>query len=153
MLSDEVTNTIIISATAVITAAIGAPAGIRTIRARKERRAREVNDEEREAVQKYSADPGQFVKDILESNKQYADQVREYAEEVRGLRVELEEMRVKERTRLAALARWFIDIANKFTQHGIEMPYPREADREVLADIIPFALEATQPRRPNRPAQ
>lgn len=151
-MSDEVWTTLIATGGTVVVAYITQVVAKRVIATRKSKRSREVDDEESEAVERYVADPGQFVKDILESNRQYADEVKAYRNEVNGLRQELEDMRVKERTRLAALARWFIDIANKFTEHGIEMPYPRESDREILADIIPFALEATQPRRPPRPA-
>lgn len=149
MLSDEVTNTIIISVTALATAAIGAPAGIRTIKARKARRAAEVDDEEQEAVERYSADPGQFVKDVLRSNAQLTERVE--AAEAKADRIEraFEAFKQEDRKFRTALARWVGQIMNAW---GVEpeMPYPEGDDAMTLADVIPSALEATQPRRPPR---
>lgn len=149
MLSDEVTNTIIISVTALVTAAIGAPAGIKTIKARKARRAAEVDDEEQEAVERYSADPGQFVKDVLRSNAQLTERVE--AAEAKADRIEraFEAFKQEDRKFRTALARWVGQIMNAW---GVEpeMPYPEGDDAMTLADVIPSALEATQPRRPPR---
>ncbi|QKS15674.1 hypothetical protein HUN59_05100 [Curtobacterium sp. Csp2] len=149
MLSDEVTNTIIISVTALATAAIGAPAGIKTIKARKARRAAEVDDEEQEAVERYSADPGQFVKDVLRSNAQLTERVE--AAEAKADRIEraFEAFKQEDRKFRTALARWVGQIMNAW---GVEpeMPYPEGDDAMTLADVIPSALEATQPRRPPR---
>lgn len=149
MLSDEVTNTIIISAAGVLSALIGAPAGIRTIKARKAKRAAEVNDDEREAVERYSADPGQFVKDVLESNTQLTRRVEAAEQKADRIERAFEAFKREDRKFRTALARWVGQIMNAW---GVEaqMPYPEGEDADTLADVIPSALEATQPRRPPR---
>lgn len=145
MLSDAVINSLIAGITAV-TGSVFIYLGIRA-RVRGAANRPLVDDEEqRDAEERYASDPTRFVKDLLESNKQYASEVREFREEVVQLRRKVTEMEVRERKRLAALGRWLMDIANEFIRVGGEMPYPREADRAILEDIIPFALEATQPR-------
>lgn len=54
-----------------------------------------------------------------------------------------------DRQRQGALARWLGRIMSAW---GVDqdMPYPEGRDAEILADVIPFALEATQPRGPRR---
>lgn len=107
--------------------------------------------ETREAEAKYGADPALFIHDIMEDRKQYREEVQALRTEVGGLREELQRFRETDRKFRNALARWFVDIMAKFQEHGIPMPYPIETDRDILADVIPSTLEATQPRRPPKP--
>lgn len=106
------------------------------------------DDEERQAEERYGADPRLFIKDIMEDRKQYREEVAGYRKEVTALRQELKDFREKDRLFRNALARWFVQILATFDLHGIAMPYPIEQDREILADVIPTALEATRPGRP-----
>jgi hypothetical protein len=99
------------------------------------------------AEERYGADPRLFVKDIMEDRKQYREEVAAYREEVKGLRKELKDFRERDVKFRNALARWFVDILATFEKHSIPMPYPIAQDREILADIIPTALEAAWPER------
>lgn len=103
------------------------------------------DQDEREAEEKYANDPRAFIADIMEDRKQYREEVKGYREEVAGLRQELSAFRDKDRKFRNALARWMLDILDAWGMLDT-MPYPREGDRELLSDIIPSALEATQPR-------
>lgn len=148
MVDEEILKTAIITFGSIIVAVISAVATKSTIARRKRRRQENVDPDEMEAVEKYAADPGQFVRDVLESNKQLTTEVRGYREEVAGLRAELGAFREKDRKFRNALARWFVDIMAAFEQNHIDMPYPRAGDEELLSDVIPSALEATRPRPP-----
>jgi small-conductance mechanosensitive channel len=66
---DDLIRTLILTGGTVVSAAFGALATVKGVR-RQRRKRREVDPEEREAVQRYANDPGQFVKDVLESNRQ-----------------------------------------------------------------------------------
>lgn len=149
-MSDAVTVSLIGGLVAVI----GSLIGYLTVRARL-RFAREnpravvpADDEEREAEERYGADPRLFIKDIMEDRKQYREEVQGLRKDVGDLRKELKDFRDKDRKFRNALARWFVDILATFELHRIAMPYPIEQDREILADVIPTALEATRPSRP-----
>lgn len=149
--STELWTTIVVTVGSVLVAIIG-PTGIkRGIEARKRRRAREVDQDESEAVERYSADPGQFVKDVLESNKQLTSRVEAAEQKADRIERAFEAFKREDRKFRTALARWVGQIMNAW---GVEaqMPYPEGEDAETLADVIPSALEATQPRRPSRPA-
>lgn len=111
------------------------------------------DDEVRDAEERYGADPRLFIKDIMDDRKQYREEVASYRVEVNGLRQELKDFRDKDRLFRNALARWFVEILATFDLHGVTMPYPIEQDREILSDVIPTALEATQPRRPKPPPE
>lgn len=106
------------------------------------------DDEVREAEENYSADPRLFVKDIMEDRKQYREEVQSLRTEVGGLRQELKDFRETDRKFRNALARWHLVILAVFERHRIPMPYPIEQDREILADVIPAALEASQTPEP-----
>lgn len=106
--------------------------------------------EERDAEERYGNDPRAFIADIMEDRRQYREEVKGYREEVAGLRQELSDFRDKDRKFRNALARWMLDILDAWGMLDA-MPYPREGDRELLSDIIPTALEATQPGRPRPP--
>jgi hypothetical protein len=151
--SDAVTVSIIGGLVTVI----GALIGYLTVRARL-KFAREnpravvpEDDEEREAEERYGADPRLFIKDIMDDRRQYREEVAGYRKEVGELRQELKDFREKDRKFRNALARWFVEILATFEHHGIAMPYPIEQDQEILADVIPTALEATRPSRPPAP--
>lgn len=103
------------------------------------------DEEERVAEERYANDPRAFIADIMDDRKQYREEVKGYREEVAGLRRELSDFRDKDRKFRNALARWMLDILDAW---GLTpaMPYPREDDREILAEVIPTALEATRPR-------
>ncbi|MCS6578267.1 hypothetical protein [Curtobacterium poinsettiae] len=147
MSDPETTRTLITTAGALLIAAIGSPFAFFGVRRARRKRRAEVSDEEQEAVARWSADPGQFVKDVLESNKQMQAEVKSYREEVKGLRDELAAFKSEDRKFRTALARWVGQIMNAW---GVEpeMPYPEGEDAVTLADVIPSALEATQPRLP-----
>lgn len=102
----------------------------------------------REAETRYGADPAQFIADIMQDRKEYREEVRALRTEVGGLRDELKRFRETDRLFRNALARWFVDIMARFEEHGIDMPFPADQDRLILADVIPAALEATRPRPP-----
>lgn len=103
----------------------------------------------RDAETRYGADPAQFIADIMQDRKEYREEVRALREEVVALRDEIKRFRETDRIFRNALARWFVDILAEFERHGITMPYPIAADRLILADVIPSALEATRPRPPD----
>lgn len=150
MSDPETQRTLITATSAVLIALLGGWGTIFGVRRARRKRRAEVSDEEQEAVARYSADPGQFVKDVLESNRQMQDEVRGYREEVKGLRDEMAAFKTEDRKFRTALARWVGNIMNAW---GVEpeMPYPEGDDAMTLADVIPSALEATRPRPP-RPA-
>lgn len=143
----QTSNTVAGGILAIILALIGVPATRAGIKHSRNRRARDVDPEEREAVERYADDPGRFVRDILESNRQLLD-------EVKGLRKRVDELDKRDLEREAtktrfrnALARWMFDILEAWGKVPA-MPYPRDGDEVILADVIPSALEATRPRRP-----
>jgi hypothetical protein len=107
--------------------------------------------EVRDAEERYGADPRLFVADIMADRKEYREEVKSLRAEVGGLGDELQRFRETDRRFRNALARWFVDIMAKFQEHGIPMPYPIDTDRDILADVIPSTLEATQPRPPYTP--
>lgn len=111
------------------------------------------DEEVRDAEERFGADPKSFIAELMQDRREYRLEVAGYRTEVSGLRQELKEFREKDRKFRNALARWFVEILATFDTHGIAMPYPIEQDREILADVIPTALEATQPRRPQPPPE
>jgi hypothetical protein len=132
------------------------------IRARvRSARAEPVEDEEeRIAVGKaqIAADPDGWADRVLRSNEQLIKRVeaaenRAAAAEKRADEVQsaFDAFKREDRQRQGALARW---LGRIMAAWGVDhdMPYPEGRDAEILADIIPFALEATQPRRPRRNA-
>ncbi len=145
-MSDGVLVSLIGGAVTVIVAIIGVITAL--IRLREARAKPEAlvspDAEERDAEERYGADPRAFIKDIMEDRRQYREEVAGYREEVAGLRQELADFRDKDRKFRNALARWMLDILDAWGMLDA-MPYPREADAELLADIIPSALEATRP--------
>lgn len=151
-MNDELANSIIGGLATIIVGIIAAVAGREGYRRSKRKRRRDVDPEEREAVERYASDPGQFVKDVLESNRQLTIRVEAAEEKATRLEKAFEAFREKDRKFRNALARWFVDIMAAFAANDIDMPYPRDGDRDILSDVIPSALEATQPRRPFRPA-
>lgn len=151
-MSDGVIVSLIGGAVTVIVAIIGiitALIRLREARVRPERYGAGDPDE-REAEERYGADPRAFIKDIMEDRRQYREEVAGYREEVAGLRQELSAFRDKDRKFRNALARWMLDILDAWGMLDT-MPYPREGDQDLLADIIPSALEATQPRHKQPP--
>lgn len=104
-----------------------------------------VDTEVLDAEERYGADPRMFVKDIMDDRRQYREEVQSLRTEVGSLRTELENFRTADRKFRGALARWFLDIMAAFDLAQVDMPYPALADRPLLADVIPPALEARQP--------
>ncbi len=148
-MSDGVLVSLIGGAVTVIVAIIGiitALIRLREARARPEALV-SPDAEERDAEERYGADPRAFIKDIMEDRRQYREEVAGYRAEVAGLRQELSDFRDKDRKFRNALARWMLDILDAWGMLEA-MPYPREGDQELLADIIPAALEATRPPKP-----
>jgi len=148
--SDEVWTTLIATGGTVVVAYITQVVAKRVIATRKTRRQREVSEDEAEAVDRYTSDPGQFVRDVLKSNDQLTKRVEAAEDKADKLQRAFDAFRDKDRKFRNALARWFVDIMAAFEANSIEMPYPREGDQDILSDVIPSALEATQPRRPPR---
>lgn len=149
-MSDEVFTTLIATAGTIVVAYITQIVAKRAIAQRKTKRQHEVTEDEAEAVDRYTSDPGQFVRDVLKSNDQLTKRVEAAEDKADKLQRAFDAFRDKDRKFRNALARWFVDIMAAFEQNNIDMPYPREADSEILSDVIPSALEATQPRRPPR---
>lgn len=147
MSDPETLRTVVSTAGAVLVALFGAWGTVFGVRRARRKRRAEVSDEEQEAVARYSADPGQFVKDVLRSNDQLTKRVEQA--ELKADRIEraFEAFKREDRKFRTALARWVGQIMNAW---GVEpeMPYPEGDDAVTLADVIPSALEATQPRRP-----
>lgn len=145
MSDPETTRTLIVTAGSVLVAIVASPFAVFGVRRARQKRRDEVTDEEQEAVARWSADPGQFVKDVLESNRQMQAEVKSYRDEVQALREELGAFKREDRKFRTALARWVGHIMNAW---GVEpeMPYPEGEDAVTLADVIPSALEATRPR-------
>lgn len=106
------------------------------------------DEEVREAEERFGADPQSFIAELMQDRREYRLEVAGYREEVGALRKELKDFRETDRKFRNALARWFVDIMARFSEHNLTMPYPIEPDREILADVIPSALEATRPRPP-----
>lgn len=104
----------------------------------------------REAEEKYGTDPSAFIADIMQDRREYRAEVQSLRKDVDDLRSELQRFRETDRRFRGALARWFVDIMARFAEHNITMPYPIETDRDILADVIPAALEATQPRHSSK---
>lgn len=153
MLDPDVLKTAIITFGSIATGVIGLIATISQINKSRARRESEVSPEDQAAEERYSADPRLFVRDVLESNKQLALEVKGYRQEVQDLRDELKEFRANDRKFRTALARWVLRIMDTFMEHNIDMPLPDEHDAAILADVIPSALEASRPRPPRmRPA-
>jgi hypothetical protein len=148
MADPEVLKTAIITFGSIAVAIIGLIQANRAIARRKTRRENEVDDDEREAVEKYATDPGQFVRDVLRSNDQLTKRVEAAEDKAEKLEKAFTAFRDKDRKFRNALARWFVDIMAAFEQNHIDMPYPRAGDEELLSDVIPSALEATRPRPP-----
>lgn len=88
MSDPETTRTLIVTAGSVLVAIVASPFAVFGVRRAREKRRDEVTDEEQEAVARWSADPGQFVKDVLESNRQMQAEVKSYRDEVQALREE-----------------------------------------------------------------
>jgi flagellar biosynthesis/type III secretory pathway M-ring protein FliF/YscJ len=147
----ETVRTAISTAGAIIIALLGAWGTVFGVRRARRKRRAEVTDEEQEAVARYSADPGQFVKDVLRSNAQLTERVEAAEQKADRIERAFETFKREDRKFRTALARWVGQIMNAW---GVEpeMPYPEGEDAVTLADVIPSALEATRPRPP-RPAQ
>jgi hypothetical protein len=146
----ETTRTVITTIGAVLIALIGGWGTIFGVRRARRKRRAETTDEEQDAVARYASDPGQFVRDVLRSNEQLT--IRVDAAEKKADRIEkaFEKFKSEDRKFRTALARWVGQIMAAWgVEH--EMPYPEGEDAATLADVIPSALEATQPRPP-RPA-
>ncbi len=156
-MSDQVITSIVVA----ISAMFGAFMAYLGIRARvRSARAEPVQEEdERIAVGKaqIAADPDGWADRVLRSNEQLLTRVeaaekRAAAAEKRADEVQnaFDTFKREDRQRQGALARW---LGRIMADWGVadDMPYPEGRDAEILADIIPFALEATQPRRPPRP--
>lgn len=152
MSDPETVRTAISTAGAVLIALLGAWGTVFGVRRARRKRRAEVSDEEQAAVAQYTADPGKWVSGVLRSNEQLTLRVERAEEKADRLERAFDQFRAKDRRFRNALARWFVDIMSVFESHDIEMPYPRDADAEILADVIPSALEATRPRPP-RPTQ
>lgn len=152
-MSDAVTISLIGGAVTVIGAIITLLTVVYRVRAAKAHPSAFVAEdgEIREAEAKYGADPALFIHDIMEDRKQYREEVKALRTEVGGLRTELQQFRETDRRFRTALARWLSDIMARFQEHSVDMPYPTDADRDILADVIPSALEATRPRSPKPP--
>jgi hypothetical protein len=146
MVDEEILKTAILTFGSIVVAIIAAVGTKTTIDRRKRARATDVEEDEREAVEKYAADPGQFVRDVLRSNDQLTKRVEAAELKVETLQKTIDAFREKDRKFRNALARWFVDIMAAFEQHHIDMPYPRAGDEELLSDVIPSALEATRDR-------
>lgn len=145
-MSDAVLVSAISAGGTVAVALVGTFGGRAIVRGVRSRRARDVEVEEREAVEAFANDPGQWVRDVLKMNADLVSEVRGLRDEVKELREAHEKRDKRERRFLAAVSRWLVDIARAWgVDH--EMPYPREEDREVLAEVIPVMVEATRPRR------
>ena len=123
-------------------------------------RGKDVPDEEEriaEGKAEIAHDPDGWADRVLRSNEQLIKRVegaeaRAAAAEKRADDVQkaFDEFKREDRARQGALARWLGRIMNAWGVDA-QMPYPDERDAVILADIIPFALEATQPRLPRRP--
>lgn len=156
-MSDQVITSIVVAVSAMF-AAFMTYLGIRA-KVLSARAAPVPEEEERIAVGKaqIAADPDGWADRVLRSNEQLLTRVeaaekRAAAAEKRADEVQtaFDEFKREDRQRQGALARWLGRIMSAW---GVDehMPYPDGRDAEILADIIPFALEATQPRRPPRP--
>lgn len=152
MSDPETTRTFIVTVGSVIVAIITSPFVVFGVRRARRKRRAEVSDEEQAAVAQYTADPGKWVSGVLRSNEQLTKRVERAEEKADRLEKAFDQFRAKDRKFRNALARWFVDIMAVFEQNHIDMPYPRPDDEDLLADVIPSALEATRPRPP-RPAQ
>lgn len=155
-MSDQVTVSIV-TAISVMFVAVMTYLGIRA-RVRSARGQGVPDEEERiaEGKAEIAADPDGWADRVLRSNEQLirrveAAEARAAAAEERadGVQKAFDEFKREDRQRQGALARWLGRIMSAW---GVEqdMPYPEGQDAVILADIIPFALEATQPRRPRR---
>lgn len=152
MLSDQTVQTLITSIAGIGIAFFGYLGGRAVIRRNRRNGENGEPEEEREAVQRYSDNPSQFIKDVLRSNEQLTNRVD--AAEKKADRIEraFETFKREDRKFRTALARW---VGRLMSAWGTEddMPYPEGEDALTLADVIPSALEATQPRIPriNKP--
>ena len=145
MSDPETIRTAITTAGGIIIALFGAWGTVFGVRRARARRRAEVSDEEQEAVARYAADPGQFVKDVLRSNAQLTERVEQAEKKADRIEKAFENFKREDRKFRTALARWVGHIMNAW---GVEpeMPYPEGEDAVTLADVIPSALEATRPR-------
>jgi hypothetical protein len=148
VLDPDVIKTAIVAISSIVTAAIAGLVTLRQINKKQNERQSEVSEEDQAAEDRYMADPGLFVRDVLDSNRQYAEEVKAYRLEVAGLRKELADRGENDRKFRTALARWVVRLMDKFAEHDLDMPLPDEHDAAILADVIPSALEATRPRPP-----
>lgn len=157
-MSDQVAISVV-STVGIMFAALMTYLGIRA-KVRSARGASLPDEEERIADGKaqIAADPDGWADRVLRSNEQLITRVeaaekRAAAAETRADDVQkaFDAFKREDRQRQGALARW---LGRIMAAWGIDhdMPYPEGNDAVILADIIPFALEATQPRRPSRPA-
>lgn len=155
-MSDQVTISIV-TTIGIMFAALMTYLGIRA-KVRSARAAELPDEEERiaEGKAQIAADPDGWADRVLRSNEQLITRVeaaekRAAAAEERADDVQkaFDDFKREDRQRQGALARW---LGRIMAAWGVEhdMPYPEGRDAEILADIIPFALEATQPRRPRR---
>lgn len=137
-MSDGVLVSLIGGAVTIIVALIGIATTYIRLRAAKSNPSALVSPdpEERDAEERYGADPRAFIADIMEDRRQYREEVKGYREEVAGLRKELTDFRDKDRKFRNALARWLLDIADAWNMIDT-MPYPREGDRDLLEDVLP----------------
>lgn len=158
-MSDQVTISIV-STVGIMFAAFMSYLGIKS-KVRAARGAPIPDEEERiaEGKKEIAADPDGWADRVLRSNEQLIRRVeaaenRAAAAEKRADEVQtaFDAFKREDRQRQGALARW---LGRIMAAWGVdhEMPYPEGNDAVILADIIPFALEATQPRRPPRPGE
>lgn len=157
-MSDQVAVSIV-STVGIMFAAFMTYLGIQA-KVRSARGAAVPDEEERiaEGKAQIAADPDGWADRVLRSNEQLITRVeaaesRAAAAEKRADEVQaaFDTFKREDRQRQGALARWLGRIMAAWNVEH-EMPYPEGRDAEILADIIPFALEATQPRRPRRAA-
>jgi flagellar biosynthesis/type III secretory pathway M-ring protein FliF/YscJ len=141
----ETTRTLIATMGTIIVALVASPFAVFGVRRARRKRRAEVTDEEQEAVARYSADPGQFVRDVLRSNEQLTKRVEDAEKKADRIERAFESFKREDRKFRTALARWVGQIMSAWgVEH--EMPYPEGEDALTLADVIPSALEATRPR-------
>lgn len=121
--------------------------GIRAGIAKKRSKGPDEDAEEQDAaLVKYENNPGEFVKDVLADNKAKSVEMREMREEMKAMRADMKTLRADlDTTRRNdtifrdALGRWMVDILAAWGI-ALEMPKPRESDRETLQAIIPDNL-------------
>lgn len=145
-MSDAVVVSAITAGATVVVAVVGSFGGRAIVRGVRGHRVAEVEVEEREAVEAFANDPGKWVSDVLKMNATLVAEVEGLRKDVKDLREAHDRRDKRERRFLAAISRWLVEIARAWNVET-DMPYPREEDREVLAEVIPVMVEATRPRR------